>query len=65
MRQMFLSASSAQLKDVVIGVEPGLALRNASVSVGGRHVALVNRSTNFRMKNFGNVPPKLDTLKQG
>jgi hypothetical protein len=37
-------------------------LRSVGVFVGGEQVATVNISMNFKMKNLGNVPPRLDTL---
>lgn len=37
-------------------------LRFAGVFVGGVQVATVNMSMNLRMKNLGNVPPRLETL---
>ena len=63
-RHKFLSASSAQEKELVMGATSGWDLVNASREelVGGMQVALVKRSTNLRMKNFGNVPPRLETL---
>jgi hypothetical protein len=32
---------------------------------GGMQVAVVKRSTSLRMKNFGNVPPRFETLRGG
>ena len=47
----------------MIGVLPSVKASFAmSAVVGGLHVALVNMSTNFRMKNFGNVPPRFETV---
>lgn len=40
----------------------GSPFRFAGIVVGGVHVATVNMSTNLRIKNFGNVPPRLETL---
>lgn len=37
-------------------------LRSAGLDVGGVQFATVNMSIDFRMKNFGNVPPRLETL---
>lgn len=38
------------------------AVRVLGVEVGGLQVAIVNASTSLKMKNFGKVPPRLDTL---
>lgn len=37
-------------------------LLSAGGELGGTHVADVNRSTNFKMKKRGNVPPRFETL---
>lgn len=38
------------------------AVRVLGVEVGGLQMAIVNASTSLKMKNFGKVPPRLDTL---
>ena len=40
----------------------GSAIFNDDASGWGWQVATVSISTNFRMKNFGNVPPRFETL---
>jgi hypothetical protein len=63
--QVFFSASRAQENAEVMGVTSGLALtKSSSADPGdnGTQVALVNKSTDLSKKNFGKVPPKLDTL---
>ena len=62
MRQIFLSDSSAQLNWLIMGVTSGWALLNASGLAAGMQVAFVNMSTNFSMKNLGNVPPRFEKL---
>lgn len=56
--QRFLSTSETQENDVVMTG----AVSVLGVEVGGLQVAIVNASTSLKMKNFGNVPPRLDTL---
>ena len=41
------------------------ALRSVGGEEGGAQVAWVNRSTSFRMKKRGKVPPRLETLFRG
>lgn len=56
--QRFLSTSETQENDEVMTE----AVRVLGVEVGGLQVAIVNASTSLKMKNFGKVPPRLDTL---
>lgn len=56
--QRFLSTSETQENDEVMTG----AVRVFGVEVGGLQVAIVNASTSLKMKNFGKVPPRLDTL---
>jgi hypothetical protein len=63
---VFFSASRAHENASVMGVTSGFALMKFSraevPAASGTHVALVNRSTDFSRKNFGNVPPRFETL---
>ena len=56
----FFSGSRAQEKGDVISSP--LRVFGSGVLVGGMQVATVKKSTSLRMKNFGNVPPRLETL---
>lgn len=57
----FFSGSRAHENAEVTGSPFSVSGEGGGV-VGGRHVASVKRSTSFRMKYFGNVPPRLETL---
>ena len=56
--QRFLSTSETQENDEVMTGDVSVL----GVEVGGLQVAIVNASTSLKMKNFGKVPPRLDTL---
>lgn len=58
----FLSGSRAQENDDV--TRSPFRDSGAGETDGGMQVASVKRSTSLRIKYFGNVPPRLDTLHQ-
>lgn len=60
--QRCFSASKAQEKlDVTIEVKGSVGLKSEGSEEGWQD-ATVSMSTSFRMKNLGNVPPRLVTL---
>lgn len=56
----FFSGSSAQEKAVVM--RASFRVSAGGATLGGRQVASVKKSTSFRTKIRGNVPPRLETL---
>lgn len=64
--QRCFSSSATQENDAVMRSPLRLAILSAGrEDEGGRQVATVKASTSLRMKNLGNVPPRLETLRSG